>query len=142
MKLDQLQSHLRELILLDPVLAALGEPILYSQFLDAEATDALIAARLRTAGIVLQIDQPTAGSLRSLHPGGPTAVRAQIDVLIAESLTLAHAPAETALVSTVVTAITRSRYSPEWISFGGADVNQERGYLLSVVTFSFPVTSS
>lgn len=137
--LSTVQAHAQSCLTASPVLAAFGDPILYSPFQDRTASAALIEERLRTTGVCIEISGVSAVSAEALRLG-TTHARGIFEVRIAESLSTAHTPGDAALREEVIRAITqRTRQLVEWESFGPDDSLMEQGYVLNVITFSIPI---
>jgi uncharacterized MnhB-related membrane protein len=139
MRLQDVQAHASTLLMASPALAPLGAPLLWSPFLDEQAHADLIADRLRTTGVCIEISSVWSGSVATVHPQSALSARAVFEVCIAESFTLTHAPTDSALLEAVVQAMLQSRYAVEFESFGPEGSFREQGYVLHVLRFSIPI---
>lgn len=137
MKLAEIQSKFSARIMASAPLAALGEPLLASLFDDESAAVALIGNRLRSAGALIQIGYPALARVGD-HGKRGIPCSAQVVVLIAESISVAHTPAGLALMQAVCDSLHREADPYEIpAEFESSDaVTTEDGYVLHALTFT------
>ena len=138
MKIGEIQASLVAAVMADPVLAAYGEPIVATPFADEAVVEALIGERLRSPGVVIEIGYPSAARSSARELRG-TAATASVDLLVAESPTVSHAPAGLALQQRIVDAVqgyaaSRAELPAEFESIETAVT--EHGYVLHVISFT------
>lgn len=141
MKLHEVQPHVVGLIVAASALAAFGDPVAYSHFSDDETAQALIAERLRTAGVLIEV-----GGVEAMRADDKTArgvaADAVFEVFIAESPKVTHTPSQEALRKAVIEAVTAQvdAYTPR-VEFQRSDTARgEQGYVLHIISFTVRVT--
>lgn len=137
MKIEDLQSFFSAAILADPALAAFGAPLITDPFVADETIESLVGQRLREIGVLIEIGYPSARRTSDRNLRG-TAAAASIDILVAESPTLAHTPTGLALQQRIIDAIqshgNRNELNGEFESIETAV--SEQGYILTAIAFT------
>lgn len=134
MKFADVQSALSEKLTARAALAALGRPVILSLFADDSVAKTAINAALSAKGVVFGIGF-VSGSRSEASAGRWTDPRASLDVLVEESVTVAHSPSSLALVDEVIAAAThRDGYDFDFVSLDS--MIAESGNVLHVISFS------
>lgn len=105
-----------------------------------EAAAAFLAARIAAAGVVFEIGI-VSGVKEDDRPGRWQTMRAAISLAIAESIPVAHSPADDALLNSVLSAVTApdaDGESPFTVESFDKEVS-DKGYVLHIVGISVPV---
>lgn len=141
--LQQVQSAAAAKLSAVPALAAFGAPILFYLHAEPEAAANAIAARIRTAGVCLEIGDVVAPYPGSLIGGGMNQLAAEFTVFAAEKTGGTHSPNGKALADLIIAAICADQLPNEqgFACTGYDAAVSESGYVLHVIGFSIQVAS-
>jgi len=139
MTFDQVQSSLAAKVAADAALAPLGVAIEVDPFQDPEVAKSAIAEQLRTTGVCIEVGFPWVGAPET-SLGGSTLTDAMCEVFVAEHVQTVHTPAKAALVSRVISAITKPVAPQKPARLRAAEsVKTEGGYILHMLSFFIPL---
>lgn len=134
-----LQSDFADKIAADNVLAPLGAAILVDPFQDPEDAKSAIATQLRATGVAIEIGFPAIGAPDTANSGS-TLVDGLVEVFVAEHVKIEHAPAKAALVTRIITALTKQSGSAKPPRLRASEsVKTEGGYILHMLSFVVPM---
>lgn len=141
--LSQVQAAAAAKLSAVPSLAAFGAPLLFDLHAEPEAAANAISARIRSAGVCLEVGDVVAPSPASAVGGGLNQLSVEFSVFAAEKTGGTHSPKGKALVNLIVAAICADQLPNEqgFACTGYDAAVSESGYVLHVIGFSIQVAS-
>jgi hypothetical protein len=139
MTFDTIQSSIAAKVAADAVLSPLGVAIQVDPFADPEAAKSAIANQLRATGVCIEVGFPWA-SAPETSLGGSTLIEGMCEVFVAEHVQKEHTPSKAALVTRVISAITKPLGVQKPPRLRAAEsVKTEGGYILHMLSFFVPL---
>lgn len=141
--LSQVQTAAAAKLSAVSTLAAFGAPILFDLHAEPEAAANAISARIRSAGVAIEIGDVVAPAPAFAVGGGLSQLSVEFSIFAAEKTGGAHSPKGKALVNLIIAALCADQLPNEqgFACTGYDAAVGESGYVLHVIGFSIQVAS-